>query len=257
MFETRVMGRCSAGSIVAAVALLGAPTNACIDQPLATPTMVIKVRRACEARLCFQGYVTTGSVAGDQCAVAFDVSGLTCVTSVEGIGINDATGAPLPGFGDWLPLARVGAGFDRIAEKLGEFGTAFAGYKSVTDADIDAGIAVEICVRVGTSTDCTSEDLEAELLSAGFLLGAADTNDDGELGANVSIEPIAGVDLIESDPCPQDADGSGSIDIGDILEVLVAWGPCDDFCPVDFDCSGAVGFEEILAILPVWGACLE
>ncbi len=257
MFKLLQIARCSAVPIVlAAVTLPGASTSASIDVPTDTPTMVIDFRRACDAELCFQGYVTAGSTAGDQCAVAFDVSTLSCITSIEGIVVRDAaTGEPLPGFGPWEPIARVGAGFDRVAAKHGETGTMFAGYKSVTDADLDAGIDIEVCVHVGVSVACAPEDIEAELLVGGFLLGAADTNDDGELNDNVSIEPIAGVDLITIDPCPEDIDGNGTVDITEILEVLVGWGPCEDFCAIDFDCNGAVGFEEILSLLSAWGTC--
>jgi hypothetical protein len=54
--------------------------------------------------------------------------------------------------------------------------------------------------------------------------------------------------------CPEDLDGSGAIDFGDILEILSRWGPCNE-CPQDLDGSGAVDFGDILVILSNWGPC--
>ncbi len=61
---------------------------------------------------------------------------------------------------------------------------------------------------------------------------------------------------LSPDPCPADLDGSGSVDFGDILAVLAAWGPCPpQFCPRDLDASGAVDFADLLVILGAWGPC--
>ncbi len=53
--------------------------------------------------------------------------------------------------------------------------------------------------------------------------------------------------------CPADLDGSGAVDIGDILAILAAWG--DKGGPEDVDGSGTVDFGDILAVLTAWGPC--
>ncbi len=61
-------------------------------------------------------------------------------------------------------------------------------------------------------------------------------------------------------PCPEDLDGNGAVDFGDVLMVLGSWGPCEDPCPpcpedLDGDCQ--IAFGEILAILRAWGPCKQ
>ena len=56
--------------------------------------------------------------------------------------------------------------------------------------------------------------------------------------------------------CPEDIDGSGSVDLGDLLIVLATWGPCED-CPGDLDGNGVVELDDLLAVLSAWGPCPE
>lgn len=55
-------------------------------------------------------------------------------------------------------------------------------------------------------------------------------------------------------PGPGDVDASGRVDIGDLLALLKAWGPCGtcDPCPADvnFDCD--VGVVDLLLVLANW-----
>ncbi len=55
-------------------------------------------------------------------------------------------------------------------------------------------------------------------------------------------------------PCTGDVDGSGTVDVVDLLAVLVAWGPCEG-CPEDTDGNGVVDVVDLLAVLVAWGAC--
>ena len=54
-------------------------------------------------------------------------------------------------------------------------------------------------------------------------------------------------------PCPEDLDGSGAVDFGDILAVVSAWGNVGG--PEDLDGSGTVDFGDLLAVLAAWGSC--
>jgi len=49
-----------------------------------------------------------------------------------------------------------------------------------------------------------------------------------------------------------DVNGDGLVDFADLLEVLAAWGPCEDCCPADVDFSGVVDFADILLVLGKW-----
>lgn len=55
-------------------------------------------------------------------------------------------------------------------------------------------------------------------------------------------------------PCPADVDASGAVDVGDILAVLAAWGPCAA-CPADVDGSGVVDTADLLEVLAAYGPC--
>ncbi len=56
-------------------------------------------------------------------------------------------------------------------------------------------------------------------------------------------------------PCPVDADGNGSVGIGDFLQVLAEWGPCPLPCAADVNDDGEVGILDFLLVLTEWGPC--
>lgn len=60
--------------------------------------------------------------------------------------------------------------------------------------------------------------------------------------------------VIAPPPCPEDLDGSGAIDFGDIVAILAAFGGCEG-CPEDLDGDGEVGFSDLLAVLAGYGPC--
>jgi chitinase len=55
--------------------------------------------------------------------------------------------------------------------------------------------------------------------------------------------------------CPGDINGSGRIDVTDLLEVIDAWGDCPSPCPADIDGSGHVDVSDLLLLLDGWGEC--
>ena len=55
-------------------------------------------------------------------------------------------------------------------------------------------------------------------------------------------------------PCPEDLNGSGSVDLVDLLQVLSAWGTCPG-CVEDIDNSGTVDLSDLLLLLTAWGPC--
>ncbi len=69
---------------------------------------------------------------------------------------------------------------------------------------------------------------------------------DGSSGLHV-------IDVSSCEPCPADLDGNGSVDCGDILAILSAWG--NKGAPEDLDGNGIVDFGDLLIVLSSWGPC--
>ncbi len=59
---------------------------------------------------------------------------------------------------------------------------------------------------------------------------------------------------LSGDVCTGDLDGSGAVDVSDLLAVLSTWGPCSG-CSGDVDGDGEVRLEDLLTILLNWGEC--
>lgn len=55
-------------------------------------------------------------------------------------------------------------------------------------------------------------------------------------------------------PCPPDLDGSGVVDVLDLLQMLAAWGSCTQ-CAEDLNDDGLVDVLDLLALLAAWGPC--
>ncbi|MHC4948736.1 MAG: DNRLRE domain-containing protein [Planctomycetota bacterium] len=57
--------------------------------------------------------------------------------------------------------------------------------------------------------------------------------------------------------CPADVDGSGTVDVHDLLAVISAFGPCPpgEECPADLNGNGFVGVLDLLLVLLSWGPC--
>ncbi len=53
--------------------------------------------------------------------------------------------------------------------------------------------------------------------------------------------------------CPADLDRNGTVDIDDLLSVLIAWGSGD--ATGDVDADGLVGGDDLLLLVGSWGAC--
>jgi hypothetical protein len=48
-----------------------------------------------------------------------------------------------------------------------------------------------------------------------------------------------------------DLNGDGMIGVDDLLQLLAAWGPCNE-CDEDLNSDGLVGVDDLLALLGVW-----
>ena len=57
----------------------------------------------------------------------------------------------------------------------------------------------------------------------------------------------------KSPSCEADIDGNGSVDVGDLLDVIDAWGQVDS--PADVNEDGVVNVSDLLLIISNWGPC--
>jgi len=56
-------------------------------------------------------------------------------------------------------------------------------------------------------------------------------------------------------PAPADLDCNGTVSVSDLLQLLSAWGECDQSepCPEDLNDDGVVGVSDLLQLLGAWG----
>jgi len=54
--------------------------------------------------------------------------------------------------------------------------------------------------------------------------------------------------------CEGDLDGNGSVNVKDLLILILAWGSNDP--SVDLDGDGVIAVSDLLILLDSWGACL-
>ena len=59
--------------------------------------------------------------------------------------------------------------------------------------------------------------------------------------------------ICDKTPCEGDVDGSGTVDVGDLLEVIDQWGSSDS--PADINGDGIVNVNDLLAVVGNWGPC--
>lgn len=55
-------------------------------------------------------------------------------------------------------------------------------------------------------------------------------------------------------PCPGDINGSGMVNVDDLLAAINSWGPCAG-CPADTNGDGLVNVDDLLAVINHWGPC--
>jgi probable HAF family extracellular repeat protein len=89
-----------------------------------------------------------------------------------------------------------------------------------------------------------------------YNIGQGCINDAGQIvvEAGTGFGATHAVLLTPIDSCPADIDGSGDVDIPDLLALLAAWGPCPG-CPEDIDGDGVVDIVDLLELLGSWGPC--
>ena len=67
-------------------------------------------------------------------------------------------------------------------------------------------------------------------------------------GAALEIDAVSDV----TPDLPADLNGNGTVDFGDLVLLLSAWGPCEQ-CPADLTSDGSVGFDDLVTLLAAFG----
>ena len=101
----------------------------------------------------------------------------------------------------------------------------------------------DVCTTIGAccvdfSDGCYNVSELTCLAGSGTWLGPKTVCDDGECKS-----PI----------CEADIDGNGSVDVGDLLAVIDAWGQVHS--PADVNQDGIVDVSDLLMVVGNWGAC--
>jgi len=60
---------------------------------------------------------------------------------------------------------------------------------------------------------------------------------------------------IELHDCTGDINGSGEVDVSDLLEVIAQWGTCSASCTGDVSGDGVVDVTDLLELIAAWGPC--
>ena len=74
----------------------------------------------------------------------------------------------------------------------------------------------------------------------------------GTLVAALTLGSAAGPG---QDCCPADTDGSGEVDVDDLVSVVIAWGTDGTANNADVDGSGVVDVNDLNAVIVGWGPC--
>jgi hypothetical protein len=91
------------------------------------------------------------------------------------------------------------------------------------------------------------------------------------IGQNITSDGVPGVgDTTDQDfsivvynatqpvDCPVDIDNSGSVDVDDLIAVILQWGPCPAppaACAADVDDDSDVDVDDLIAVILGWGPC--
>ena len=108
---------------------------------------------------------------------------------------------------------------------------------------IQPGKTMEVAIYADvTSSSFTPGEYNAAIIARDLNEGTADQ------GRMVRMDVTDAV-------CIGDLDGDGSVDIGDLLEILSQWGTCTGGCSADTNDDGRVDVTDLLTVIAKWGSC--
>jgi hypothetical protein len=70
------------------------------------------------------------------------------------------------------------------------------------------------------------------------------------------VTVVAGaIEIVDDvDTCPADLDGSGQVDVSDLIQVILAWGAVGE-TPADLNADGLVDVADLVEVIAAWGTC--
>jgi hypothetical protein len=192
------------------------------------------------------GYVHTGTLAGD---TASDL----VIIADDGKVIQE--GDTLPAIGGTFTFTGFGSGPVEIDDNGNVL---WYGDWNDGDTTIDEGLFLndQLLMQEGVTT--------VDGVVVDIIRGVEDGYHMSNDGSHIIVEvelvgSIQGAVMITFvAPCPADTDGSGAVDVDDLIAVILGWGDCPappDPCDADIDGTGAVDVDDLIAVILAWGPC--
>jgi hypothetical protein len=91
--------------------------------------------------------------------------------------------------------------------------------------------------------------------SNGTIAGTFDQID-GHGQYSVSYSPTSVTLTLNAPPTPGDTNGDGSVDVDDLINIVLGWGACPPpptFCDADLNGDGEVDVDDLIAVILNWG----
>jgi hypothetical protein len=105
------------------------------------------------------------------------------------------------------------------------------------------GDGTTVTLQPSSSVDSTCSPTSFVTMAVGYL----------------GLDPSADADgngVLDACECPADVNADGFVDVQDLVEVILHWGPCaPGACPGDVDGGGQVDVEDLVEVVLAWGAC--
>jgi hypothetical protein len=179
-----------------------------------------------------------------------------------------------------LPVATDLSGASLIMEGPGVYFLAISGFPNVPQA---LGLDIYMILPPGTEISgpdgpgglapLSNWDSQGSTATGAYMivldgvsyatgLAAADCNDNGVAdGCDIvnGTSPYTNGNGIPDEcepPIPGDIDGDGDVDVDDLTQVILGWGPCPgqpDPCPADIDGDGDVDVDDLTQLILNWG----
>ena len=113
------------------------------------------------------------------------------------------------------------------------------------------------CIDAGDNT-AVPEDITTDLDGNPRFVDDPDTPDCQQAPGTCGDPPVVDMGAYEFQPpvppCPWDLTGDGVVNVLDLIDLVMSFGPCED-CPADFDDDGFVNVLDLIALIMNFGPC--
>jgi hypothetical protein len=172
--------------------------------------------------------------------------------------VSEGTGSAAQLQGDAASLEFIGN--EGAASLVDDNSAAFGGAVNAVGNAVLSMSGMTFCSNVETSSGAVVHVTASQPADFGsdncFSLSCQDANGDGRPDA-CCPEDWDGIPPACAVACGADLDGSGAVDINDLLAMLGAWGQtCPEGCPADLTGDGAVGIDDVLSLIAAFGPCV-